>query len=310
MNDNNLQTAHWSSYWSSGALTSLPEDFKVNYDGEIASFWSDIFNDLPNGARVLDVCCGNGPLSLLAIQNNSTFEIHGVDSANVNPKAIIHRYPNLEQSINKISFYSNTKIEDFDAENESFDIVISQYGLEYTNLEVTSKKLYQLLRPGGKLRIISHSVTSEMLEFMQSEYREYRLLIDNGFFRMVEEYDRSEVAYQSLVESIKSCFDNLNIYLEKQESRFYRSLLAGLGKLGQMNYEQFELNYNAMLGFFTQIRYGYSRLVDMLQANSLIHNEENWYKDFLNSGFELEKTGELMYASEHNVGNYFSFKKT
>lgn len=309
MNDKNIQSAHWSSYWSSGILTSLPQDFRENYDGEIASFWNACFEQLEDRAKILDVCCGNGPLSLLAHQNNPSFDIHGVDSAFIDSTKIIKRFPNLSSSLEKITLHSGVKIEEFEQPEGSFDLIVSQYGVEYSDLKTTAKKLFQLLKADGELRFICHSPSSEILGYMQAEYQEYRLLIDNGFFKMVEEYDHTAEAFEHLSGSIGSCFENLKIYVENHESGLYRSLLGNLEKLSKMTYDQLESNYNTLLGFFTQVRYGYSRLVDMLRVNALILNEEVWYKEFLECGFVLIDSGELKYGEAHNVGAFYSFRK-
>ena len=79
---------HWSEYWSRGCLTSLPEDFAANYDGEIAEFWRNAFQSVPAGGSVIDLCTGNGAIALLAAEyatrEEQDLSITAVDGATVN----------------------------------------------------------------------------------------------------------------------------------------------------------------------------------------------------------------------------------
>ena len=65
---NATQSDHWSDYWSRGSLTSLPQDFAANYDGEVAEFWQGAFSGLDDTGRMIDLCTGNGAIALLAAE--------------------------------------------------------------------------------------------------------------------------------------------------------------------------------------------------------------------------------------------------
>ena len=48
-------------------MTSLPQDFAANYDGEVAEFWQAAFAQVPPAGRMIDLCTGNGAIALLAV---------------------------------------------------------------------------------------------------------------------------------------------------------------------------------------------------------------------------------------------------
>ena len=54
------QIAAWSSYWSEGNTTSLPNLFAGNYSGDVLRFWNEAFDTLEDNSRVLDICTGFG----------------------------------------------------------------------------------------------------------------------------------------------------------------------------------------------------------------------------------------------------------
>ena len=60
-----MSNNHWSEYWKTGVLTSLPSDFKENYDGELYEYWESVLLAQQTPLRVLDVCTGNGAVAIL-----------------------------------------------------------------------------------------------------------------------------------------------------------------------------------------------------------------------------------------------------
>ena len=71
-------------------MTSLPQDFTANYDGEVAEFWSTAFKEIPEQGSMIDLCTGNGAIALLAAEQVSKsghlFEITAVDAAVMSPQ--------------------------------------------------------------------------------------------------------------------------------------------------------------------------------------------------------------------------------
>ena len=81
--------AAWSDFWSEGALHARSASPDENYAGPTRAFWLDVFATLPPGARVLDLCSGNGPLARLVLEagllRSRALELHAVDAARLAP---------------------------------------------------------------------------------------------------------------------------------------------------------------------------------------------------------------------------------
>src|SRR5690554_1543049 len=105
---------HWSNYWASGIQTSLPQDFKNNYDGEIYQFWEQVVADIPSGGRILDVCTGNGAVALIlakiAVATGREFKITAVDISQINTKYIKQNNPRAHTDM--IEFSSGHAVEE------------------------------------------------------------------------------------------------------------------------------------------------------------------------------------------------------
>ena len=75
------RAAVWSRYWSRGALHSCTGSFGDAYEGPIADFWRQGFGALAQGARVLDIASGNGPVPklLLDLKGRSDLSCDAID---------------------------------------------------------------------------------------------------------------------------------------------------------------------------------------------------------------------------------------
>ncbi len=149
------RAATWSRYWASGALHSCAGSYGQTYEGPIAAFWQQGFAALPRDARVLDIATGNGPLPrlLLATPNRGDLRCEAVDLAQIAPPWLA-QLPAGERA--RLNFRGGCAAEKLPFEAASFDLVISQWGLEYSTLPLSVPELLRVLKPGGQLRLVLH----------------------------------------------------------------------------------------------------------------------------------------------------------
>lgn len=158
---------HWSEYWSQGWLTSLPEDFAANYDGEIAELWNEAFSGVPDRGRVLDLCNGNGAIALLAAgyfkAEDEEVKVTAIDAAEVNPAAVGQHFPDQSGSARMIRFVPNCRVEDLQLPDQDSAPVTSQYyGIEYCDWDEAAAQVFRVLKPGGRLVMVCHTPTSDI----------------------------------------------------------------------------------------------------------------------------------------------------
>ena len=169
----------WDRYWAHGFVTSCALAFAANYEGRMRGVWDAFFTALAPGARILDICTGNGAIAVIANEVSRDagkgFEIHGVDRAQIDPHGTLKIDPAL---LAGIRFHARTPAERTPFADGSFDAVVGQYALEYTDVPATCREIGRILKPGGRCVFVVHHDTSIILETGREELRHARLLFE------------------------------------------------------------------------------------------------------------------------------------
>ncbi len=151
--------ASWSTMWQHPTVTSFTWMFQDSYDGSILDFWKTQLVGPFN--HIVDLACGNGALAWICNdilnRDDATTVITGVDSANIDPFRALGRkksdYPAVE-------FLGNTRTEELPFADHSIDLAVSQYGIEYSNLEKTIPEIARVLTPTGRIGLVLHDFDS------------------------------------------------------------------------------------------------------------------------------------------------------
>lgn len=149
----------WSQYWHFDRIASCFDGAgEANYADEIADGWHRFFETLPDGARILDLCTGNGAAALLAAgtarERTWNFRIVAVDQADIDPASHVTRHG---EDYASIIFLRGTEIEALPFPGAGFAAVISQYGIEYTDLDKSLPEAVRMIAPGGRIRFVVHA---------------------------------------------------------------------------------------------------------------------------------------------------------
>lgn len=145
----------WDRFWSYDRLASFGTGAGAgNYGEHIAAGWRDFFAALPVRARVLDLASGNGAIAVIAIEAGDKLRVTGADLAAVRPAAFVSRN---QRQLKQVRFLANTPAEDLPLEGASFDAVVSQYGVEYSDMERSLPEAVRVLAAGGILRFAVHA---------------------------------------------------------------------------------------------------------------------------------------------------------
>ena len=150
-----LDAKIWSHSWQSPRLTSFGADLPNNYDGAFLEFWKQQLQG--KFSHVVDLACGNGALTWISddILNSGDRKtaITGVDFASISPFRALGRQ---EKDYPEVRFIGNSPIEKLPFEDNSVDLVVSQYGLEYSNLDKSIPEIGRVLTSSGKMSFILH----------------------------------------------------------------------------------------------------------------------------------------------------------
>lgn len=162
-----VRKAVWSRYWSHGIAHSCGGSYGNRYEGALARFWRTACAGLRPGARMLDIATGNGavPQLLLAHTANS-ISCDAIDLAQPEPGWIagLSRHKRA-----RIQFHGQQPAEMLPFPDAQFDLVSSQYGLEYTDLGRSVPEILRVLRPGGTVCLITHHADARPVRLAAAE---------------------------------------------------------------------------------------------------------------------------------------------
>ena len=154
----------WRDYWKSDRPASCVPENEATAK-EIAEYWIGMFAELPDGSRVLDIATGNGIIlahaATAAGQGGKTFELTGVDLAEIEPRQFLSDFP---AGFENVRFVGGTAAESLPFGDAEFDVVVSQYGLEYAQLDKALAEAERVLAPGGRLVWLAHCEDSEVVQ--------------------------------------------------------------------------------------------------------------------------------------------------
>lgn len=170
----------WDQYWHYDRIASCFDGAGAdNYDAWIADGWRGFFRDLPEGTHILDLCTGNGAAALIAAEIGRTggkhFEIAAVDQADIDPAAFVTRHG---EDYALIRFQGGVDVEALPFPDAGFGAVISQYGIEYSDLGRSLPEAVRMLAPGGCLRLVVHATEGIVAAGARTVIAEADLLLD------------------------------------------------------------------------------------------------------------------------------------
>ena len=202
----------WREYWRDNRLAAcVPEN--PGAAAAIEAHWSAWFSSLANGARILDIATGNGVLLLWARRaaraRGRTFALTGIDLADIDPARFVRSHAD---ELDGVVFRGKTAAEDLPFENDSFDVVVSQYGFEYAALGPALAEIARVLAPGGRLQLLAHSDDSVVVAQGRERLREIDLLLaDDGPFATMDSYLTARARGRKVNRATQALTDSLKV---------------------------------------------------------------------------------------------------
>lgn len=303
---------HWSNYWHTGVMTSLPEDFNNNYDGEIKEFWKKqllkILNK--NSISILDVCTGNAALPVLFtdfFENlDCKIEITAIDASVINKEKINHLLSKKNLDNVSIKCFSNCKLEEVTKEHfGQFDLVTSQYGVEYCDELKISETIYSILKQNGMFCAVTHHSESAMLEYMEQEEIQYKYLEHLGMFDLFARFSKSKISANGFKNKLKKILEANN----HPVSSIVQAWMEAAYQILNTQNKKLTSQKKRAEQFLNQYKFARLRSLDLIKVSLKLADSRKWSQTFIDQGFKLEEEGEIFYKKKHNSGKYFIFQK-
>lgn len=180
-----MSTDPWTVYWQGDHLESCIASTCSKDSQEISLFWRALASELEDGSTILDLASGNGAVPAILLSVNNTFNICAVDKARVEPR----KYLSQAQQLASVNFIPETDICDLPFGSNSFDVVTSQFGLEYAPMALACQSAVRVLKSRGIIRLLMHHEESEILRPAAATIVEIeRLFEDHSVMSGIESY--------------------------------------------------------------------------------------------------------------------------
>lgn len=170
----------WDSYWQDNRLYCEGPGSEPNIAAKFDGHWTQTAASLPEGARVLDLACGNGYVALtvarVAREAGRSVTIDAIDSAAIDP---IRYLTQLSDLTGAVTFHGRTLMEELPFEPATFDAVYSQYGIEFGALTKACSEVGRVLKPGGAISILALPTGTAFVEPLLRKAEQSRRIIQN-----------------------------------------------------------------------------------------------------------------------------------
>lgn len=137
----------WSEYWQQD---SADGEVFVNAKGgahpALQSFWTSVFAAQTRGSRVLDIASGAGSV-YAHLPADHGFELHASDIAPEALATLAERIPGATTTVAGAA--------DMPFDDRSFDLVLSQFGVEYAGIEAFAEAA-RVVADEGRLVMLAH----------------------------------------------------------------------------------------------------------------------------------------------------------
>ena len=153
---------HWEQYWDvTPTLSSFGDSSDVlGYPKDLLNFWEKVVKNYGRNVCYLDLGTGKGALAVwvqvLLARNKLRGKVEGCDLADINEAKIISGNDELDEAIKQVEFKFNTPLERLPYLSEQFDILISQFGFEYSDWDKSLPEALRVLKDNGELVLMLH----------------------------------------------------------------------------------------------------------------------------------------------------------
>jgi ubiquinone/menaquinone biosynthesis C-methylase UbiE len=325
-----LNPDDWSSYWGIARVTTFAWQFTNNYDHDFLSFWQSQLS--VDCEHIIDLACGNGALVWIAdeIVNKpvAKTKITGVDIANIKPFAALgkkkERHP-------LVSFLANTSIDQLPFADHSIDFAISQYGLEYSQLDKSIAELGRVLAPNSRMAFILHDKQSDVLRDAVPQIPLIKHVLDELhleaiFLRLDSLYNGAKnVAEMKTRQDIMACRTEINMLLSdigQREQQIKRANDIELGAPLVANYVEHlkrEFPHNApnkngkrkhkIIEHTQTLKMGLARIEDLFSAALSDEELQALVGLITQQGFTIVELRKIGYKSANNWGTVLTAQR-
>jgi ubiquinone/menaquinone biosynthesis C-methylase UbiE len=274
----------WNTYWqgtsSSGAFSSGGATHPA-----VHGFWAGFFDGVNKNyqhPRILDIASGNGAVvaSALAVLKDKKCEITALDASAAAIENISGRFPAVKGIVSDARFIPR--------ETASFDIVTSQFGVEYAGYEAITEAA-RMLADGGQLALLLHIESGSIYQECQQSLDAIKRLRTCQFIKLATQM------FDAGFEALQGVKSTAYVNAVKQYAPAVRELEAIMKQYGH------RIASDTISGLYNDVRQMHQR-IQHYEPDEVF----NWLK---NMDIELDAYSERMASMLSSSVDTPSFKR-
>lgn len=148
----------WDFYWQQCQKNEYSSSTNDSTSEFLKRYWEQVFVSYPGQIKALDLACGKGFVGRIMLKQLTNCDCLGIDLADI-------QGPLAMQNSSTGSVYrivGKMGLENLQIKSNSIDIVVSQFGVEYSQLLFTLSNVFKALKFSGKLHLVMHHASSEL----------------------------------------------------------------------------------------------------------------------------------------------------
>lgn len=181
----------WQAYWDQGAASSLLGGRPSAVQGFISRYF---LSRVEQSHSVLDIATGKGDL-IRQLRPGAVSRRVGMDYVDLSSLAWDLSLARIDENnegvggkvsdkgaVGRIEFYGKMDAASLDFEAASFDVVVSQFGIEYAELEKALLEVERVLKPQAQVMFICHRADTALIQQARRQLKEAKLVQKQALF--------------------------------------------------------------------------------------------------------------------------------
>ena len=213
-----MANEYWNSYWKVNSSQTTFDSYSPS-DKVLHKEWVDFFIKFTKcDFKMIDLCCGKGVVTRLArnLLPELPLKYHCVDHSPSAINSIKNEFPEINAFIDNV--------ENLPFEDNLFDLVVSQFGIEYAGINGIKEAL-RILSHRGNIMLIMHIKDGKIYQESKKNLELFNIFYESGFFAL--SLDVFKAGYEiSTSNGNSSTFKMADIKLSKINSEIKPKLIS------------------------------------------------------------------------------------
>lgn len=279
----------WDTYWKGTELSSTYEEGETS-NHILTETWKKVLSTVePKAIKMLDIASGRGIVASLAADTFPKIRksITCIDISEVALKQLKKKLPGVQTRV--------CRADQLPFEDSSFDLVTSQFGIEYAGLKAFGEAC-RVMRPNGQLAAVTHFRNGGIFEECEANYRATQQFLNSKFIPLAYNMLKEKMAYpttapaeigQRLIENMKPAITQavaiINHYGRNIAGGTIDRIFTDIARISRnsRNYDRDEV-LNWLLSMEQEME-AYSMRMESMCSSSLSRNDINQIEGLFNS---------------------------